>query len=221
MPDGRHAASRTCIAERTECVPAASIRWFVGADGTPWPDWTGRGRVGGRGAWTCARSACVEEAARTRAFGKAFRQPLGPFDAATLLARCVALGERELWSRLGLANRAGKAAVGQTASREAIGSAGGGLVLAASDAGEAGIDRLVGNAAAKHVAVAWIQSGTRIGAALGKSFVSSVVVAPSAFAEDLLRWSEGLATFSESSVDRVDGGPRGVEAGSEVRSNRV
>lgn len=40
----------------------------------------------GRGAWIHPSQECIEKACKTRAFGRAFRGPVGPVDASALFA---------------------------------------------------------------------------------------------------------------------------------------
>jgi predicted RNA-binding protein YlxR (DUF448 family) len=46
----------------------------------------GRGRPPGRGAWLHPAASCVAAAAKTRAFDRAFRAPVGRVDVEVVLA---------------------------------------------------------------------------------------------------------------------------------------
>jgi predicted RNA-binding protein YlxR (DUF448 family) len=50
----------------------------------------GRTRPPGRGAWLHPAAACVAAAARTRAFDRAFRAPVGQVDVEGVLAAITA-----------------------------------------------------------------------------------------------------------------------------------
>lgn len=177
-----------CVGTRTIAGQEQLIRWFVGPDETHWPDWTGqtRGRFG-RGVYTLRASRAVELAA-TR------RQLIG--GAALLLPRVRQAAEKALWDRLSLACRANAMAIGQVAVREALskGSKNGVLVYA-SDAGKAGIEREYDRALARGAMAVEVPSGTRLAQALGREFVSSIWLEDSAFARDLKVWAPAMASF--------------------------
>lgn len=214
------AQDRTCVAERAPCARDAAIRWFAGPDGSAWPDWTGRARVGGRGAWTCADPACVAAIADGRALSRAVRAPVRAVPPSELVARAAAAGERVFLERLGLATRAGAAAVGEASSREAMRGAGW-LLLVADDAGESGVARAEANAIRKGRPVARVASGGRLGAATGRDFVSVIVIQASRFETDITRLAAGLAAFPDTLVTAFADGERAAEAGSELPPNGV
>ncbi len=194
-------SERTCVASRETQPREGLLRWFVGADGTPWPDWTGRAaRDTGRGAWTAPTPAAIEEAVRAGAFARAFRTKLAPHTAEELVSRAVSLGTKGWYNRLGLANRARALAIGQVAAKEAFREGRNGLLIMADDAGDATQAKFRANASRKRLPVVVVRSGSRVGESLGKSFVSIVVVQSSVFAEDLKRWASQLVEFPSSDI---------------------
>lgn len=177
-----------CVGTRTIAAQGALIRWFVGPDGTHWPDWTGqtRGRFG-RGVYTL-RSPRALELASTR------RQLRGA--TATLHARVVEVAERAFWDRWSLACRANALAIGQTAVRAALAEGKkGGVFVFASDAGKAGVKRAHDAMLHRGVTVLEIPSGARLGQALGREYVSSAWLHASAFSKDLIQWAPAMVAF--------------------------
>ncbi len=71
---------RTCIGCGAKAAQPLLVR-LVARDGRVEVDRRG----GGRGAWIHARGACVERAARRRAFGRALRAPGLDLDEASRL----------------------------------------------------------------------------------------------------------------------------------------
>jgi predicted RNA-binding protein YlxR (DUF448 family) len=79
---------RTCVGCR-KAVPAESLVRLI-LTGSPVVQLVvvrpGRPRPAGRGAWLHPVAACISAAARSRAFDRAFRAPVGPVDVEALSA---------------------------------------------------------------------------------------------------------------------------------------
>lgn len=169
----------------------------MGPNDEPWPDWTGRAKVGGRSAYTSPDWASVRSASDGRAFARAFQRRVNVPDADALSTRAMEVGVQAWWQRLGLANRAGALSVGQAAARDgARGDAG--LTIVAEDAGSSA-SKFAQNARRKSVPVAWAL-GAEMGRALGREFVSVAIVARSPFSEQLTAWAAALGTYPDSGV---------------------
>lgn len=211
---------RTCVGTRQEHPANELVHWFMGPDGTPWPDWSGRAsRHMGRGAWTLPTAEAVGAAARRGGFASAFRVPLSGLDGAVLVRRLVDAGTRGFLERLGLANRAGVLAVGQAAVSERLGTRRVGLLLIAADAGPAGRRKFLHTAEVRGIAAVTVESGAWLGQPLGREFVSVVAVEESRFAVELRVWSSWLigleaAAFSVSDVPHTTGESDEVAPGS-------
>lgn len=186
-------STRTCVGTRSENPREALLGWFVGPDGTPWPDWTGRGgRHVGRGAWTLPSEAAIRQAAKRNGFAGAFRAELAPYSADILLDRVRASGRKVFLERIGLANRAGALAVGQASALERMASGKVVLLLLAQDGGASGQNKFEYTARVRGIETLVVESGATLGAALGREFVSVVAVERSAFSRDLVRWAGWL-----------------------------
>lgn len=200
MTDREPQSTRTCVGTRTQHAREELLGWFRGEDGTPWPDWTGRmGRHVGRGAWVLPNAEAIRAAVRRNGFASGFREPLSTFDADLLLTRAIAAGERAWLDRLGLANRAGALAVGQAAAQERLGTGGVSILLLAQDAG-ASRSKFGYTGRVRGILTLMLESGTTLGAALGREFVSVVAVERGVFADDLGRWARWLAGLGSTLV---------------------
>jgi predicted RNA-binding protein YlxR (DUF448 family) len=79
---------RTCVGCRQTAAASALVRLVLVEGQLVVP--IGRGRPPGRGAWLHPAAACVASAARTRAFDRAFRAPVGRVDVEAVLAAITA-----------------------------------------------------------------------------------------------------------------------------------
>ncbi len=209
--------TRTDVSTRTKAKQSDMLRWFLGPDGTPWPDWTGRARVPGRSVYTGMEMASVCEAAELRTFGRGFKANVQS-NADTLVERALVAGKRVWFDRLGLANRAGVLSVGEAASRE--GTKGSGwLLILACDAGQSTAKKFRTQALRKDAKVV-CTSGYALGKALGREYVSVITVAGSPFRRDLQKWATALDSYPDSGfeITSVEGGN---VAGSKSRANSV
>lgn len=191
---------RTSAVTRERGERDRMIRWFVGPDGTPWPDWTGRSERLGRGVWLEPRRQVIEQAVQRKAFERGLEIEAVGASAAVLVERALALGERAFFERIGLANRARTVSVGQAAVRAEFSGVDEGLLLMAADAGEAGRDRFGRSADTKGVGVLVVREGARLGGALGREFVSVAWVRPGPFAETLQRMGNHLFGLDSEAV---------------------
>jgi predicted RNA-binding protein YlxR (DUF448 family)/ribosomal protein L7Ae-like RNA K-turn-binding protein len=176
------------------------VRWFVGPDGTPWPDWGGKSERLGRGVWLEPTLACLKQAVQRRAFERGLELEPQELDVAVLVERARLLGERRFFERIGLANRARKVSVGQTAVRAEFSGVDEGVLLVASDAGEAGRSKFGRSAGTKGVPVVELREGARLGGALGREFVSVAWVHPGPFADELERMGEALFGLDSEAI---------------------
>jgi predicted RNA-binding protein YlxR (DUF448 family) len=155
-----------------------------------------RARLDGRGAWTCARAACVARAVDKGGFARAFEAPI--IADADLVGAVRAVLSREVLQALGLLRKAGQLVAGRDEVARAVvdGAAVGGggaatLVLAA--------DLSANSRAEVEPLLATRANGppmADIGAAIGRKPTGVLLVRPGprggSLLEDLLR-AERLA----------------------------
>lgn len=204
---------RTCAGTRRREVRDDLVRWMLGPDGTPWPDWTGRSaRLEGRGAWTLADAKAVSRAMERGGFARAFRGRVGRVESSQLVERLAAAGRKAFFERLALGNRAGAVAIGQNAVRERFAGSDGGVLLVADDAGPSAQMRYVANARRKAVPTIRVTSGAVLGAPLGREFVSVALIDDGPFARDLRRWARSLVSLPNTCIVEYDTAPAVREA---------
>jgi len=180
-------ALRTCVASREVLAQDELIRWFVGPDGTHWPDWTGksRGRFG-KGRYTQRTLQMVQQAIQRK-------QLTG--NKEILVQRAIDSANRAFLDRLGLACRANALAIGQAAVRDVLRQGWGkGVLIYAQDAGAAGVERVHDRVLQRGTLVVEVSDGERIGQALGRQYVSMLWCQDSAFAHTLWAWTPAMAT---------------------------
>lgn len=164
----RKIKQRMCIALRTVGPMGEFLRFVLAPDGTLTPDLTGK--LPGRGAHLTPTRAALDKAVKTKAFARAFKQPVQiADDFADHVARLI---QTHLLARLSMARRAGDLALGQDAVFAAAGS--GKLCLLIQPVGGSG------NAAAKLSGIARdfpslnFSTPKELGETLGKERVANL-----------------------------------------------
>lgn len=106
---------RSCVACRQSAPPRGLLRFVRGLDGAVALDV--RGRLDGRGAYTCAQPGCLRRAREKGAFGHAFAAPV-VFDDG-FVERVPSVLRDEIVRGLALHRRAGRAVYGRDRVLEA------------------------------------------------------------------------------------------------------
>ncbi|MCB4767463.1 RNA-binding protein [Ancylobacter sp. Lp-2] len=168
----RRELSRLCLASRTVRPVDEMLRFVVAPDGQVVPDLAAK--LPGRGAWVGATRSELALAVKKKAFGRAFRGK-GRVDPG--LADLVdALLEKDVFSALSFANKAGRLVTGTTKVAEAL-QGGAAILVHASDAARDGVAKLdalarrVGEAEGKKIAFVNSLSGVQLDLALGRANV--------------------------------------------------
>lgn len=199
---------RTCVVSREVAPRTSLLRWFVGPDGTHWPDWSGKGPGDeGKAKYTLPRRSIVRTAVERRLL-------VGAKDE--LYARFDSLCEQELLQRLGLATRAGALAIGQLSTDDALQSGSCRVLVVAEDASSSTVRKYSQQAGRKGIPCIRCASGEVLGKALGREFVSTLAVTTKPFARRILYLSTALAD-SEAFVIGVEHDKIGLETAAEKR----
>lgn len=188
------ARERRCIVSGESLSDAQLIRFALSPDNVVVPDLAAK--LPGRGAWVRAERASVEQAARKRAFARAFKTEAdAPFDLAD---RTEALLARRCLDLLGLAQRAGALAVGATQVEQALRARPSPLLIEASDGEAGGREKLM----ALHIglwgappAAAACFTGAELGVALGRERVIHACLLQERLAQALAADLNRLAGF--------------------------
>jgi uncharacterized protein len=132
------ATTRLCIATRAVLPVSDLIRFVIGPDGDAVADI--KRRLPGRGIWVTATQQALDEAIRSKAFGRAFKREVRlPSD---LVARTQRQLERAALDALAVAGKAGLVATGFTKAAAALQRAQAVAIIHAAEASAEGIRKL-------------------------------------------------------------------------------
>jgi len=135
-------SERMCIVTREVMPVNEMIRFVIGPDGQVVPDL--KRRLPGRGVWVTATRAAVAEAVKRRAFARGFKAeahvaPDFPHEVERLL-------EQSVLDALGIARKAGRAALGFAQVERALANEPVVALLHAAEAGRDGMRKLAAKA---------------------------------------------------------------------------
>jgi len=192
------AVARRCLLTGEVQPKAGLIRFVVSPEGAIVPDVAER--LPGRGLWLTARRDIVSAAVAKRLFARAARRPVIVDEAladrveALLVARC-----RDL---IGLARRAGEAAMGFVKVERMLAAGIAGLLLGAADGARDGRVRL--QALAPDLPERAELTAVELGAAFGRDAVVHVALREGRLAAALTRELDRLKGFRVTKLDVVE-----------------
>jgi len=196
--EGESAVTRRCLVTGEVQPKAGLVRFVVSPEGAVVPDVAER--LPGRGLWLTARRDIVNAAVAKRLFGRAARRPVIVDEAladrveALLVARC-----RDL---IGLARRAGEAAMGFVKVERMLAAGVAGLLLGAADGGRDGRVRL--EALARGLNERAELTAVELGAAFGRDIAVHVALREGRLAAALTRELDRLKGFRVTKSDAVE-----------------
>jgi hypothetical protein len=184
-------SERRCVATRRGFPVDELIRFVAGPDGALVPDI--RRKLPGRGVWTHASRAAVEQAVRTRAFARSLKAPITV--AADLADEVDRLLARDALQSLAMANKAGHVVTGFSKVEAAVRRAA--ALVTASDAAADGQRKLMQalrrshGEAASAVPVIDCFASDDLALALGRDLVIHAALMKGAASEGVLaRWRQ-------------------------------
>lgn len=196
--DDETGAERRCLVSGDVLPKAALVRFVVSPGGEIVPDVAER--LPGRGLWLTARRDIVATAVAKRLFGRAARRPVVVDGALAdrvetlLVARC-----RDL---IGLARRAGEAAMGFVKVERMLTAGVAGLLLGASDGARDGRGKL--RALAPDVRERSELTAGELGAAFGRDWAVHAALRDGRLADALARELDRLDGFRITKLDVVE-----------------
>jgi len=196
--DDETGAERRCLVSGDVLSKATLVRFVVSPGGEIVPDVAER--LPGRGLWLTARRDIVAMAVAKRLFGRAARRPVVVDEALAdrvetlLVARC-----RDL---IGLARRAGEAAMGFVKVERMLTAGVAGLLLGASDGARDGRGKL--RALAPDVRERSELTAGELGAAFGRDWAVHAALRDGRLAEALARELDRLGGFRITKLDVVE-----------------
>ena len=190
---------RRCFATRRVADRATLIRFVVAPGGDVVPDVAGK--LAGRGLWLSADRNVINTACTKSLFGKGFRSSVVVGDK--LADRVESLLARRCMEFLGLARRAGEAAVGFEKVRALVAAEAAAVLVTACDAGADGRRKLSG--AAKTLPVVSAFSAAELAAALGREHTVYVALKKGRLAGKFVAEARRLAGFRMDPERNGDG----------------
>jgi ribosomal protein L7Ae-like RNA K-turn-binding protein len=140
----------------------------------------------GRGAHLCYDPACLEKAARRKAFGRAFREPLAPVDPEVLRQQIIQAVETRIRDALAIGRGAGWTVSGADVLERAMERGLVKLVVIATDASEGTARRLRSRCEAAGIPVASYLDREALGRTQGQENRAAVGITHAPLAERLL-----------------------------------
>jgi uncharacterized protein len=193
---------RRCFATGTVRPKAELLRFVVGPDGTIVPDVAAR--LPGRGLWLTARRDIIELAVAKRLFGRAARASVTvPGDLAERVERLL---RERCCDLIGFARRSGLAVAGFEKVRKALREGEAGVLLAASDGGEDGREKI--RACAPTLPLIDLLTAGELAAAFGREHVVHAVIGRGRICRALLGEAARLSGFREPTEIETGRGPR-------------
>jgi predicted RNA-binding protein YlxR (DUF448 family)/ribosomal protein L30E len=191
----REAPQRSCIACRKTCNKDELMRYVLSPDGQVIADI--KGKLPGRGAYTCPTADCLRKAVARRQFGRAFHQEPGLVDPQQLIESVRHRLADAVAGTLSLANKAGKAVSGTDAVLAALKVGGVGILVVATDCSADTVERL--KWAAKRTGVDVISFFTRdqLASLLGKEQRVAVAIRECGFVVALRSGIDRYRNFLE------------------------
>ena len=166
----RKVRQRRCVASRQVLAMDKLIRFVIAPNGALTLDLTGK--LPGRGAHLTPSKSALSEAVKSRAFARAFKQPvIIPSDFSVHISELI---HAYLLSRLSLSRRSGDLAVGQDSVFAAAGKGHLSLLILPNNATENARARLAG--IIRDFPALTFSTVERLGAALGKARISNLAL---------------------------------------------
>ncbi len=205
--DDRTGSERRCVATRLTLPVGDMIRFVVGPEGRLTPDI--RRKLPGRGVWTALSRAAVEQAVKTKAFGRSLKAQVNVPE--TLADEIDQLLVRDALQSLAFANKAGLVVTGFGKVESALGGNSRPLVwIEATDGADDGRRKLTQVAHRRHgqaagrIPLAECFSSGDLALALGRDLVIHAAVKDGAAAGAFLdRWRR-LVHFRTRPLPQAD-----------------
>ena len=193
MADKRHTPKRSCLGCRQVMEQDQLVRYVVSPDGELLVDY--RGRLPGRGAYTCLSRDCVRLAVQRRQFQRTFRRDLPTIDPDALNEALLVAIESRIINLLGMAKKSGVVLSGGKLVLDAMAVPGQvAVVMLAEDVSSGIAEKVVSSATYRRIPCWRLLDKERLGRLLGKEERSVVALKAGALAEsvktEMLRYKQ-------------------------------
>jgi uncharacterized protein len=183
LSPSKHKAQRTCLGCRQVLDKDCLVRYVLSPQGEIVVDY--RGKLPGRGAYTCIDRGCVLAAAKHRQFDRAFRRANLKPSGEELVEALAAQIRQRILNLLGMARKSGNAVSGSNLVLTALNAPEHlALILLAEDVAGIG-DKVLGKAEANGVPCFRLLNKGTLGQLMGKGQRSVVALKSCPLAESL------------------------------------
>ena len=189
---------RSCLGCGSTRDKGDLLRFVLGPDGVLTPDL--KGKLPGRGAYTCPSPDCLGLAVRKKRFAASFKAPIAGLDPAKLTAEIRSLVTERVRGYLSLAAKAGKVLSGSDAVAGGLRGGKVGLLFIATDLSEESRKKF--SAMAGHAGVEMVALFDKecLGTLIGKEHRGVVAVEPGGFIAAIRRELEIFRNFFDGEV---------------------
>lgn len=184
---------RTCLGCRQVMEQHELVRYVLSPDGELLVDY--RGRLPGRGAYTCLSRECLALAVQRRQFQRTFRRDALVVDPEVLNVALLAAIEGKIVNLLGMAKKSGVVLSGGKLVLDAMAVPGQvAVVMLAEDVSSGIADKIISSATYRQIPCWRLLDKERLGRMLGKEERSVVALKAGALAEsvktEMLRYKQ-------------------------------
>lgn len=190
----RSVPQRSCLACRQVKEKGELLRFVLDPDRALLVDL--QARLPGRGAYTCFRQGCLEDAIRRKQFARAFKGPVVHGTVEELTELVMFRMTERIASYIALANKAGKVITGSDMVEDAIRKQEVGLVIIATDVSPDIGEKISRLATRVQLPCYRALTKDRIGGLVGKGLRSAVAICKSGFVQAIGNEIERLRNFS-------------------------
>ena len=189
---------RSCLGCGSTKDKGELLRFVLGPDGVLTPDL--KGKLPGRGAYTCPSRECLGLAAKKKRFATSFKTPLAGLDPETLTAEIRMLITERVKGYLSLAAKAGKVFSGSDAVAGGVRGGKAGLVFIATDLSEESRKKFTAMAGHAGVELVALFNKECLGTLIGKEHRGVVAVERGGFIAPILRELQIYRNFFDGEV---------------------
>lgn len=198
-PKRDDAPLRTCVGCGANLEKGDLLRFVLDPQGRLVPDL--KGRLPGRGAYTCLIPTCVAEGVKRRKFSRSFKSEVLYEAPVELVARVAEQMVERVAGYLSLANRAGKVVSGSDAVTEALRKGRKGVLFIATDVARESGEKFGSLAERGGVETVHLFSRDRLGGLLGKEQRTVALVDDPGFAASISGCMGRYRNFFNGGVD--------------------
>lgn len=193
-----HKPQRSCLGCGAVREKGDLLRFVLGPQGVLTADL--KGKLPGRGAYTCQDPDCLRQAVRKKRFAASFRTQVTGLDPEALVAEISLQVKERIKGYLSLAAKAGKVFSGSDAVSAGLRGGAAGLLFVATDLSDESRKKFTAMAGTAGVTVVTLFDKVALGMLIGKEHRGVVAVEPGGFVAPIRRELELYRNFFDGEV---------------------